>query len=244
MPHRSCTVCGHKDLDAINLALRKGSPPLRALAVQHSVSKTALLRHKAHIDGAAPRVNTTEIDAVDYEIKRIQRALRKAQRSRTRALVVDLSRELRSWITLKAKVQGAIQPEKAAVVAPVTAREAVAMAQAIVEANLNDPAVVEWLMALIQRIQPSEVGDKSGTVEIEHVQDADRRQLQADESVQRIGKPMRYTNRCRSAFALCSRTPSRMARQRVLAGVERRAAMRCQARQVRQVRLERSASVA
>lgn len=183
MPHRTCTICGHQQREAIDLALRTNSCPLRALAVRHGVSKTSLLRHKSHIDGAAPRMDTTEIDAVDNEIRRIQRALRKAQRSRTRDLMVNLSRELRSWITLKAKVQGAMQPDKSAPETAVSPRDALQMAMAIIEAAASGDQrkqVCEWLNSLQERLrpaetspaqesEPSENGDISGAQDVEHV---------------------------------------------------------------------------
>jgi hypothetical protein len=43
---RTCTICNHQDREAINVALL-GTESLRNLAGRWSVSKTALLRHKA-----------------------------------------------------------------------------------------------------------------------------------------------------------------------------------------------------
>jgi hypothetical protein len=49
---RKCSVCGHNDRDAINAALL-GTESFRKLAARWSVSKSALLRHKAdHLPAA------------------------------------------------------------------------------------------------------------------------------------------------------------------------------------------------
>jgi hypothetical protein len=39
MPHRTCSVCVHEQRAAIDLALRKGSPTLRALATVMALAK-------------------------------------------------------------------------------------------------------------------------------------------------------------------------------------------------------------
>jgi hypothetical protein len=169
MPHQTCSICRHEQREAIDLALRKGSPPLRTLADRHAVSKTSLLRHKGHLDPSATRMNTAEIDAVDYEIRRIQRALRKAQRSRTRPLVVNLSRELRAWITLRGKL-GVMQPEKIASEPSVSPREALVIAQSVIEMNLagdQRQQVLDWLNGLAERFRPPDAtpAEQSGSAD-------------------------------------------------------------------------------
>jgi hypothetical protein len=190
MPHKTCSVCVHKDLEAINVALRTGSPTLRALADRHAVSKTSLLRHKRHLDPSPNRVNTAEIDVIDRQIARLERAQRRAQRARTRDVMVNITRELRSWITLRAKVQSAMLPETSVSEPAVSPREALVMAETIVEMNLageQRQQVLEWLNELAERLRPPDAmpaeqssradgsvetlenGDISGTAEIEHV---------------------------------------------------------------------------
>lgn len=44
---QTCTICCHRDRQALDAALRQGTP-LRTIADQHGVSKTALLRHRRH----------------------------------------------------------------------------------------------------------------------------------------------------------------------------------------------------
>jgi hypothetical protein len=153
MPHQSCTVCSHKNIQEINLALRKGSPTLRALAVQTGLSKTALIRHKRHIDHPEPRIKGNEIDAIDQQIARLQRAQRRAQRSRTRHVMVSIAKELRAWISLKSKVQGqsAMQLGEIAPEPAISPRDALALAEAVIEMNLagdQRPHVLQWLDGL------------------------------------------------------------------------------------------------
>jgi hypothetical protein len=52
---RTCTVCKHPNLDELNAALL-GTDSLRKIAVRWSLSKTALMRHKAaHLPAAIVR---------------------------------------------------------------------------------------------------------------------------------------------------------------------------------------------
>ncbi len=88
---------------------------------------------------------------------------------------------------LKAKIQGATLPEKDAPAAPVSERDALQMAEAIIEANLMGDQrvqVSEWLAGLMERLKPPdavpaehsgaaagseelpEFGDNTGTAEI------------------------------------------------------------------------------
>jgi hypothetical protein len=50
---RSCTICTHPQRTAIETALGNGIP-LRTIAAQWSVSKTALIRHKRHLPKLPP----------------------------------------------------------------------------------------------------------------------------------------------------------------------------------------------
>lgn len=160
MPHQTCSVCSHRNLQAINLALRTSSCSLRVLAGQFGVSKTALDRHRHHLDGKKDRQNTEQIAQIDDQIRRLKRAQTAARRRRDSAAFVRLSGELRQWHMLKAKIQGATLPEKGAPAAPVSERDALQMAMAIVEMNLTGDqrhAVTEWLTGLMERLPPDAV---------------------------------------------------------------------------------------
>jgi hypothetical protein len=57
---RTCTVCKHPSRDAINAAIL-GTDSLRTIAARWSVSKTALLRHKAdHLPAAVVKAAAAE----------------------------------------------------------------------------------------------------------------------------------------------------------------------------------------
>jgi len=70
---RPCSVCTHKDAEAINKALTAGEK-LKAIADQYGVSKAALSRHRGHMetgDGAPKKLETVPAfgKAVEYDIE-------------------------------------------------------------------------------------------------------------------------------------------------------------------------------
>lgn len=64
---QTCTVCRHTERAAIDAALLAGTP-LRTIADQWTVSKTALIRHRADGHVAEPMVKAKERADVDHGI--------------------------------------------------------------------------------------------------------------------------------------------------------------------------------
>lgn len=51
---KPCKVCCHPDRGRIDTAIADGHPPLRQLASETGISKTSILRHKAHLQQRSP----------------------------------------------------------------------------------------------------------------------------------------------------------------------------------------------
>jgi hypothetical protein len=72
---RSCTICRHPQRTAVEMALVDGIP-LRTIADQWSVSKTALIRHKAHLTirppTPRPSVHTTSRDNAPQALMQVR----------------------------------------------------------------------------------------------------------------------------------------------------------------------------
>jgi hypothetical protein len=180
VPHQSCSICRHEQREAIDFALRTNACSLRVLAGQFGASKTALGRHRHHLDGKKDRANTKQIAQIDDEIRRLKRAQTAARKRRDNPAFVRLSGELRQWHMLKSKLAGSMLPEKDAPVVPISEHDAPAMAIAIIEMNLAEDQrqqVCEWLNGVVERLRPADAvpagpneplenGDISGTVEI------------------------------------------------------------------------------
>lgn len=149
MPRQQCTVCLHPQRDEIDLALAKGAP-LRGVAKQFDVTTAAVFRHRHHDDQKRPK-NTGEIDRINDEIARLTRARNRAKRKRNDAEALAIARELRNWLTLKAKFEalaGARQVEQGE---PLTPQEALQMARALIEAHASDPEITAWIAGLYER---------------------------------------------------------------------------------------------
>ncbi len=54
-----CSVCEHDDRGAIETALQAGIA-LRTIADQHGVSKSAIIRHKAHVQQSRPAASSVQ----------------------------------------------------------------------------------------------------------------------------------------------------------------------------------------
>jgi len=74
---RTCTVCTHPERAAIDAALVSGSAPLRTIADQWSISKTALIRHKAdhlpaHLAAAHKAAEVVRADSLLDQVRALQ----------------------------------------------------------------------------------------------------------------------------------------------------------------------------
>jgi hypothetical protein len=147
MPRQTCSVCKHLERDAIDAAIRKGSPPLRAIAERSGLSLTAVHRHKQHMVVA----KGSTIQNIPEEIRRMRIMLAKAKRKGDTSATLAISREIRAWMTFESKNQSVI-PGDTGNVEELSRSDALALARAIVESALDDPDVKSWLRALVERI--------------------------------------------------------------------------------------------
>jgi hypothetical protein len=74
---RTCTVCTHARRAAIDAALVSGYEPLRTIADQWSISKTALIRHKsdhlpAHLAAAHEAAEVVRADSLLDQVRALQ----------------------------------------------------------------------------------------------------------------------------------------------------------------------------
>jgi hypothetical protein len=74
---RTCTVCCHPERGAIDAALVSGGEPFRTIADQWSVSKTALIRHKAdhlppHLATAREAAEVLRADSLLDQVRALQ----------------------------------------------------------------------------------------------------------------------------------------------------------------------------
>lgn len=174
MPHQPCTACLHPEKNTIDTALRKGTPSLRELAGRFGISKSALDRHRKHIDPAKARVGVGQIERIDAEIKKLIRAQTRAKRRRDNAGDLRIARELRNWFTLRVKAEAAAasEPEKAA---EMTRAEAVATAKTIIEAEMSagGEEIFAWLVALLERVSTTKIttGSTASTAKSVKTQD-------------------------------------------------------------------------
>jgi hypothetical protein len=209
MPHKQCSVCVHKDLEAIDA----DRDSVRAVAKRFGLSPAAVDRHRHHDEHDKKRQNTGQIAEIALEIRRLKRAQTAARKRRDSAAFVRLSAELRQWHTLKAKLLGSMVPEKDAPEASVSERDALQMAMAIIEANLTGDQrqlVLEWLNGLNERLRPPdavpaeqssgadgseelpELRDTSGTVEIDSCKALEKLDLACSFVAHQIEEPMFY----------------------------------------------------
>ena len=116
MPRR-CTVCDHKDREAIDAAL-VAAEPFRHIASRHSVTTTALQRHKAnhlpgHLAQAQEAEEIAQADDLLAQVQDLQRRalaiLTKAERSGDLRVALQAIREARSNLELLARLLGELQ---------------------------------------------------------------------------------------------------------------------------------------
>lgn len=114
---RVCSVCTSDNRSLIDKALVAGKP-LRTIADRWSVSKTALIRHKAdHLpaslveaDKAQKVANADDLLANVCKLQtRAERIFRKAEKQDDHRVALSAIRELRSTLELMAKLLGELK---------------------------------------------------------------------------------------------------------------------------------------
>ena len=166
MPHHpagSCSVCSHDQREAIDSTLVEKTVPLRALAGQFGLSKTSLLRHKQYhlqneliAKAAKDAAESEESAAIDFEIAKLKKAERRADRKHDLKVRLQISREIRTWLLAKSKLKaksgltGNERDQK-----PASKVEALELAKTIIEAELSSPGrddVIAWIHAVLERV--------------------------------------------------------------------------------------------
>lgn len=115
---RKCTICEHPRVDEINTALLDGVP-LRDIAGQFSVSKTALHRHKGHIPaGLVKAQEAQEVARADSLLDQVTdlrdkalSILAKAEQAGDLKTALQGVREAKGCLELLAKLQGELAQE-------------------------------------------------------------------------------------------------------------------------------------
>jgi hypothetical protein len=148
LPHQQCKVCASPLRDEIDRALQEGSPSLRELARQTGLSHHSLFRHSRHGVQGKPR-STSKIRE---EIGKLRAAQTAAKKRRDTKAVIALSREIRAWTQLEARTR-AVVPSEPASVEEMSPTQARSLAQAVIEAQLGDQDVRQWILALADRIR-------------------------------------------------------------------------------------------
>lgn len=113
---RKCSICEHPRADEINAALL-GGVPLRDIAGQFSVSKTALHRHKDHVPaGLVKAQEAQEIAKADTLLDQVTELrdkalsiLAKAEQAGDLRTALQGVREAKGCLELLAKLQGELQ---------------------------------------------------------------------------------------------------------------------------------------
>lgn len=176
MPHASCSVCKHDQLEAIDKALLSGAS-LRATAKQFRLTHAALHRHRHHGAPGQSRKDIGSFERIDREIRKLRHAETAAKKRRDSTAALQIARELRHWFTLRVRAEavddaGKVEPPE------LSADEALALAKALIESRLDDPDVVVWLRWLLNRADVAfepvftaasgkcENGDTTGTLAI------------------------------------------------------------------------------
>jgi hypothetical protein len=150
MPRIRCSVCRSEHKDAIDAALASGSPPMRELARQTGLSHASIFRHKQHGIPAKPKT----VSNIKAEIGKLRAAQTRAIRRRDTNGALAISREIRNWMALEAKTRSAV-PSDHAKHENLSRGEALALAKAIIESELTDPDVRQWIIAIAERIGES-----------------------------------------------------------------------------------------
>lgn len=152
MPHPRSTVANHPQREAIEQALLTGES-VRAVAARFGLSPTSVHRYQNRAKHAKARINTAEIARIDREINKLIRAQNRAKRKRNTTEALTIARELRNWFGLRAKAEAMAGATQAAQDATITRGEALAVAQGLIEAEVNTGGreTIAWLLALAER---------------------------------------------------------------------------------------------
>ena len=116
---RTCTICAHPERPAIDAALVAGTP-LRDIAGQKSLSRSALHRHREHLPKALTQAKqaqeiaaaSTVLGRVERLISRLETIADKAQRAREWHPAVLALREVKGCVQLLAEITGELEKEK------------------------------------------------------------------------------------------------------------------------------------
>jgi DNA-binding CsgD family transcriptional regulator len=114
---RKCTVCSHVDREKLDAAIVEGAGSAGAIARQFGVSKNSILNHRKHIDGEMKSAHAdyaVELKAIlqraDGVIAQLKIHLKKKPRAALSLDWIRESRDLRGWLTFRAKALGKIAP--------------------------------------------------------------------------------------------------------------------------------------
>jgi hypothetical protein len=114
---RHCTICEHQDREKLDAAIVEGAGSAGAIARQFGVPKNSVLNHRKHIDGemkAAHSDRAVELKAIlqraDRMIKHLDAHLKQKPRTALSLDWIRESRDLRGWLTFRAKAMGKIAP--------------------------------------------------------------------------------------------------------------------------------------
>jgi len=114
---RKCTVCTHPNKAEIDRKILANAGSARVLAGQFGVSKNSILNHHKHIKGemkAAHSERSVELREIlkraDQNIKLLSLHLKTKPREALSLDWIRTSRDLRGWLTFRAKALGKIAP--------------------------------------------------------------------------------------------------------------------------------------
>lgn len=170
MPHQTCSVCRHSELQAINAALM-GPATLRTLAEKYGLSKSALERHKNHSRNQKNRLDTDELARIDAEIRKLHHAETTAKKRRDGALALRISREIRNWHETRANAVALFAANRQTTDEVISPAEALQLARAVVESHLSEPETRAWIRGLAERIDSESQQQATDSVEVERAVD-------------------------------------------------------------------------
>jgi transposase len=116
---RKCSICNHPNRTAIDKAIVSGTP-IRDIAGQFNVSKSAVYRHKKHIPEALTKAQaaeeTAQADNLLDEIRQLQarttKILGKAEKAGDLPTALKAIREARECLKMLAKLEGILWERK------------------------------------------------------------------------------------------------------------------------------------
>lgn len=161
-PAGSCTVCVHPQRKVIDEQLASRTSSQRTLAKQYRLSQGALIRHKqAHLSAELVGIIKKdagvdeETAAIDAEIARLKRAQKLADRRKDEDAKLKISRELRTWVELKAKLRAKRPIDGRDQQDALSPAEALDLAKNIIAMNLAGSQrgdLISWIEGLLERV--------------------------------------------------------------------------------------------